>query len=69
MIHVFKTSVRTTKDVDKIRPLLDNLSSSLKWNFDLEDCDNILRIEDSLISPNTIINLLVDATFECQELE
>lgn len=69
MIHVFKTSVRTTKDVDKIRPLLDNLSSNLKWNFDLEDCDNILRIETSFISPNTIINLLVDASFDCQELE
>ncbi len=69
MILVFKTTVETDEDVKKLKPKLDNLSTSLKWSFDLEDCDNILRIEDSYISPTTIIDLLVESTFECQELE
>lgn len=69
MILVFKTTVETDDDVKKLKPKLDNLSTSLKWSFDLEDCDNILRIEDSYISPTTIIDLLVESTFECQELE
>ncbi len=64
MILVFKTTVETDEDVKKLKPKLDNLSTSLKWSFDLEDCDNILRIEDSYISPTTIIDLLVESTFE-----
>lgn len=69
MVHVFKTSVETNEDINKLKSKLDNLSTNLKWNFDLEDCDNILRIEDFNISPITIIDLLVEADFECQELE
>ncbi len=64
MILVFKTTVETDEDVKKLKPKLDNLSTSLKWSFDLEDCDNILRIEDSYISPTTIIDLLVESTFD-----
>lgn len=69
MIHVFKTSVNTDEDIKKLKSKLDNLSTTLKWNFDLKDCDNILRIEAPYISPMTIIDLLVEANFECQELE
>ncbi len=69
MIYVFKTSVETVEDSEKLKPKLDNLSANLKWNFDLEDCDNILRVEDSDISPATIIDLLHKSNFQCQELE
>jgi len=69
MVHVFKTSVKTDEDIKVLKSKLDNLSASLKWNFDLEDCDNILRVEDSSISPITIIDLLVESNFECQELQ
>lgn len=69
MVHVFKTSVETDEDIKKLKPKLDNLSTNTKWNFDLEDCDNILRIAGSSISPITIINLLGESNFECQELE
>ena len=69
MIHVFKTSVQTDEDIKKIKPKLDNLSPNLKWNFDLEDCDNILKIEDSYVSTISIIGLLAESNFECKELE
>ena len=39
------------------------------WNFDLEDCDNILRIEADDISPRYIESLLQTAGFDCRELE
>ncbi len=69
MILVFKTSVKTDEDITKLKPKLDGLSNIITWNFDLEDCDNILRIDTSEISPKDIINLLKEANFECQELE
>jgi hypothetical protein len=68
MIHVFKTSVKTDEDIIKLKPKLENICDIIKWNFDLEDCDNILRIDTSGISPKMIIDLLKELDFECQEL-
>lgn len=59
MVYVFKTTVQDLNDVQKITPYLDELLVNQKCNFDLEDCDKILRIE----SQTDIIE------FECEELE
>jgi hypothetical protein len=69
MIYVFKTSVKTEEDILKLKSKLDNLFEIIKWNFDLEDCDNILRVDISGTSSKKIIKLLSEANFECQELE
>ena len=45
MIFVFKSSVKTKIQAKKLKPHIDNILPNAKWNFDLEDCDNILRIE------------------------
>lgn len=68
MIYVFKTSVKTERDIALLKPKLDRLASGLKWNFDLEDRDNILRIDCPEIAPNDVILLLEKANFACQEL-
>ncbi len=41
----------------------------MKWNFDLEDCDNILRIMADDLSPHQIESVLQTAGYDCQELE
>ena len=67
---VFKTSVTTTGQISRISPLLDNLmDESEKWNFDLEDCDNILRVEAISLQATAIINNLNRAGFSCVGLE
>ena len=69
MIFVFKTSVKTKVQVKKLKPHIDNTLSAAKWNFDLQDSDNILRIEsDENIVP-TIISLLKVHSHYCEELE
>ena len=45
MILVFKTNVNTKAKVKKIKPFFDKNLTNAKWNFDLTDCDKILRIE------------------------
>ncbi len=46
MILVFKTTVKNKTQVRKVAPLLNGLlSPCAKWNFDLGDCDKVLRIE------------------------
>lgn len=69
MIYVFKTSVETERDIYELEPKLTTLQEGLKWNFDLEDCDNILRVDSHQITPKMIIKLLRDCNFECKELE
>ncbi|OWW25032.1 hypothetical protein B4Q04_10805 [Zobellia sp. OII3] len=69
MIHVFKTSVRTKSQIKILRPHLDHLLPKSHWNFDLEDCDNILRIESDHCSEQKVIELLQKQNFECEELE
>ncbi|WP_421804183.1 hypothetical protein [Flagellimonas sp.] len=45
-ILVFKTSVKQKGEVNQLRPWLNKLvNSNGCWNFDLEDCDKILRVE------------------------
>ena len=69
-VLVFKTSVTTSYKANEVKPLLDNLmDTSEKWNFDLEDCDNILRVEAVSVKASTIIKNLEKAGFVCEELE
>ncbi len=69
MIYVFKTSVRTKKAVQQLKPYLNKLLQQLNWNFDLEDCDKILRLDTSPELSASVIQLLQDKGFDCRELE
>ena len=40
-----------------------------QWNFDLEDCDNILRIVADKLDTTNVINLLTALGFDCKELD
>jgi len=68
MIFVFKTSVKTRSQVKKLKPQMDNMLPIAKWNFDLDDCDNILRIDCKENIVSKIINLLKAHEFNCEEL-
>ena len=64
-ILIFTTSVEKPEQVSEVKPLLTAVPATKGWNFDLEDCDNILRIEARDISPAYIETLLNNAGFEC----
>jgi len=68
MVYVFKTSVKTKKEIRQLKPSLDKLLIQSKWNFDLEDCDKILRIDTQNEVSATIIKLLQEKGFNCEEL-
>lgn len=69
MIYIFKTSVQTKKQARHLKPHIDRILPGAKWNFDLDDCDKVLRIdsEDNISLP--VINTLKDHQFNCEELE
>ncbi|MBG6234726.1 hypothetical protein IWX76_001294 [Pedobacter sp. CAN_A7] len=68
MIYVFKTSVETEQDIWKLKIGLDNLLPQAKWNFDLDDCDRILRIDSQTENTHAVIKLLDDRGYDCEEL-
>jgi hypothetical protein len=58
MIEVFKTNVQ---EKDRSRMLIQKLTEQFpasKINFDLEDCDKILRVEGKDFCAHRIIELL-----------
>ena len=69
MIYVFKTVVKTKNQVKKLKPLINQIVPSDKWNFDLEDCDKILRIDCEENIVLKIVDLLNIHKFNCQELK
>jgi hypothetical protein len=68
-VFVFATSVEKPRQVSRVKHLLAAVRSINDWNFDLEDCDNILRVEAKGVSPRYIESLLKRAGFEGRELD
>lgn len=66
MIYVFKTSVDSQIKLESASALLNQLLPESQWNFDLEDCDNILRVDSKLNAPALLQN---NTIFDCIELE
>ena len=68
-VLVYKTNVTSKASVNKLKPFLDGLLTGSNWNFDLEDCDYILRVESEDRISQKIISLLKGKGFFCEELE
>jgi len=64
-VLVFKTTVRRPRH---IRRLSTGLTALGRWNFDLDDCDRILRVETGSCHAAAIVELLGRFGFRCQEL-
>lgn len=68
MIEVFKTNVQEMEQSNMIvGKLLEHFPNSI-INFDLEDCDKILRIHALSISNHKIIELLNSYGYHCEVL-
>ncbi|WP_026628876.1 hypothetical protein [Dyadobacter alkalitolerans] len=67
-ILVFRTNINRKKHVKSLTPLLNGCSEIIKWNIDLSDCDNVLRIEATHPHHESVIHLVTTAGFNCEEL-
>ena len=68
MVYVFKTNIETVNQVMDLKLQLDTFLTRAKWNFDLEDCDHIFRVEHSAESVQSIICFIKSHGFNCEEL-
>lgn len=59
MIEVFKTNVNKPAQAEQLVQLIQQTFAGYNANFDLEDCDRILRIKSrTLINSDEVIRLL-----------
>lgn len=68
MVEVFKTNVEQTEQSELLISEIIRHVPNSQINFDLEDCDKILRIEAESISNETIIELLQKNGFQAEVL-
>ena len=68
-ILVFKTNIRHKKPVSALSRHMDNMKGVIRWNVDLDDIDNILRVEARDLSPRVVEHTLLQAGYVCKELE
>ncbi|MBS1916123.1 MAG: hypothetical protein JST87_07590 [Bacteroidetes bacterium] len=69
MIEVFKTNVQRTSQAKRIITILHEHLPNSRINFDLEDCDKVLRIDSPRIINADIITMLEQNGFFCEELQ
>lgn len=69
-VEVFKTNINKIKDAKLVAKVLANVLPACKINFDLEDCDRILRIEvvKGQINCRQVITLVQKNGFACEVL-
>lgn len=65
MVEAFKTSVEELKASKQIIQVLLEQFPSHKVNFDLDDCDKILRVHGKNISAKKVIELVNENGYEC----
>lgn len=70
MIEVFKTNVEDSCHADVLIEQIHKTFNNLNANFDLDDCDKILRVECKMsgIEPSLLINLLNEFGYEAEIL-
>ena len=69
MVEIFKTNV---ENISESKILLQKLSRHFpehKINFDLKDCDKILRVQGKNIPLEKIVQLLIKENYQCKVLE
>lgn len=69
MVEVFKTNITEKCLADKIKSQLMLYFPEIKVNFDLEDCDRILRVENCSFETKEVIQIINQNGFYCEALE
>jgi hypothetical protein len=68
MVEVFKTNVQYRELAEQLASILQSRFTFCKINFDLDDCDKILRVEGKQICVESIIEILNTYGLQCEVL-
>ncbi len=69
MLEVFKTNVQEADKANELLWILEQNFPGNRINFDLDDCDKVLRIEGKEFCSQKIIMLVRNNGYACMLLE
>lgn len=69
MVEAFRTNVQKKAQSKMLHCILSEAFPASKINFDLSDCDKVLRIEGDSIEALRIIILVKEQGFTCELLD
>jgi hypothetical protein len=69
MVEVFKTNVQKKAQSKMLLGILSEAFPSLTINFDLSDCDKVLRVEGDNMQVPVIMALVSEHGFTCEPLD
>jgi hypothetical protein len=69
MVEVFKTNVQKKAESKMLLCILYETFPSFKINFDLSDCDKVLRVEGDNMEASRIMVLIKKHGFMCEVLD
>ena len=69
MVEVFKTNVQKKAQSKMLLCILSEAFPSFKINFDLSDCDKVLRVEGDNMEALRIMVLVKEYGFYCEVLD
>lgn len=67
-ILIFKTSIRSKEDVQKVAPHLDHHECITRWTMDLDDWEKVLKVEAQGLDLIDVEIMIAGLGFECSEL-
>lgn len=68
MVEVFKTNVQQTEEAEMLIEKLAGHFPAHEINFDLSDCDSILRVQGNDIPEEKIIDIVSSFNSQCEIL-
>ena len=69
MVEVFKTNVQKKAQSKMLLCILSDAFPLLKINFDLSDCDKVLRVEGENMEALRVMILVNEYGFNCEILD
>jgi hypothetical protein len=69
MIEVFKTNVEHHHQAVTLTSILSQQFPLLRIDFDIDDCDRILRVEGETVVSATIIDIMATNGYSCHILD
>lgn len=69
MVEVFKTNVQEKCQTERLLEILSGYFPNHKINFDLDDCDKVLRIEGEKVLPDEVMMIVNENGFLCEVLK
>lgn len=67
-LFILKTNVRSLAMKEALAQELNKIQQIKKWSVDYQDCDGVLRASAESMCINSLIELITQWGFECEEL-